>query len=76
MVQDLRAYGDTVLKQMDNRVPEKIQMSTSSVQYMPSENPNFEWRIRADIRSGVDMPLNSTTPHKMPSCYVELTWSD
>ena len=43
---------------------------------MPVENPNFDWRVRVDIRSGVDMPMNSNTPHKMPSCYVELTWSD
>ena len=43
---------------------------------MPVENPNFEWRVRVDIRAGIDMPLNSVTPHKMPSIYAEVVWSE
>lgn len=42
---------------------------------MPIENPNYEWRIRVDLRAGIDMPLNSLSPHKMPSIYCELGWS-
>jgi hypothetical protein len=42
---------------------------------MPLENPNFEWRIRVDVRAGIDMPLNSLNPHKMPSIYAEVAWS-
>lgn len=53
-----------------------LSISTSSIQYMPVEYPNFEWRIRIDIRSGTDMPLNSMTPHKMPSIYAEICWSE
>jgi hypothetical protein len=42
---------------------------------MPIENPNFEWRVRVDLRAGIDMPLNSLSPHKMPSIYAEIAWS-
>jgi hypothetical protein len=42
---------------------------------MPIENPNYEWRVRVDVRAGIDMPLNSITPHKMPSIYTEVSWS-
>ena len=43
---------------------------------MPIENPNYEWRIRVDLKSGIDMPLNSLSPHKMPSIYCEIVWSE
>ena len=43
---------------------------------MPKEDPNFEWRIVCDIRCGLDMPLNSFKPSKMPSMYVEIAWSE
>ena len=43
---------------------------------MPVENPNFEWRVRVDLRAGIDMPLNSLKPHKMPSIYAEVAWSE
>jgi hypothetical protein len=42
---------------------------------MPIENPNFEWRVTVHLRCGIDMPLNSITPHKMPSIYCEVAWS-
>lgn len=42
---------------------------------MPIENANFEWRIRVDLRAGIDMPMNSLSPHKMPSIYAEIAWS-
>ena len=44
------------MKSLDNKRPE---ISGSAIQYMPIENPNFEWRIRVDLRAGVDMPFNS-----------------
>ena len=43
---------------------------------MPIENPNYDWRVRIDLRMGTDMPLNSLSPHKMPSIYAEVAWSD
>lgn len=62
-----------MLESMDNKRPE---VSTSAIQYMPIENPNFEWRVRVDLRAGIDMPLNSLKPHKMPSIYCEVGWSE
>lgn len=61
------------MKELDNKTPE---FTSSTVQYMPLENPNFEWRVRVDLRAGIDMPLNSMSPHKMPSIYAELAWSE
>ena len=43
---------------------------------MPIEYPNFEWRVRVDLRAGIDMPLNSMSPHKMPSIFAEVAWSE
>jgi hypothetical protein len=43
---------------------------------MPLEASNFEWRVRVDLRAGIDMPLNSLNPHRMPSIYAEVAWSE
>jgi hypothetical protein len=73
MIQDNQSkYGNSLMQNLDNKRPE---LSTSAIQYMPLENPNFEWRIRVDVRAGIDMPLNSLNPHKMPSIYAEVVWS-
>ena len=66
-------YGQSLIENLDNKKPE---ISSSSIQYMPLENPNFEWRLRVDLRAGIDMPLNSLNPHKMPSIFAEVAWSD
>lgn len=66
-------YGATLMQSLDNAKP---ILSTSSIQHMPIENPNFEWRVRVDIRAGIDMPLNSMNPHKMPSIFAEVAWSE
>ena len=65
-------YGQTLIENLDNKKPE---ISSSAIQYMALENPNFEWRLRIDLRQGIDMPLNSLKPHKMPSIYAEVAWS-
>lgn len=65
-------YGATLMENLDNKKPE---ISSSAIQYMALENPNFEWRVRIDLRAGIDMPLNSLKPHKMPSIYAEVAWS-
>ena len=49
-------YGHTLMKSLDNKRPE---VSSSAIQYMPVEPPNFEWRIRVDLRAAIDMPMNS-----------------
>jgi len=42
----------------------------------PLEDPNYEWKVRIDLRCGVDMPLNPMKPHQMPSMICEFAWSD
>ncbi len=69
-------YGQSKLVQMANREPKQLSISTGSVQHMPIENPNFEWRIRADLRCGVDLPFNSVNPNSLPSVYCEVAWSE
>ena len=43
---------------------------------LPVSDPfmDFIWRLRVDIRSAVDLPLNRNTPTGLPSSYVELGW--
>lgn len=36
---------------------------------------NFAWRLRVDVRSGIDISLNRTTQSGLPSSYVELGWT-
>lgn len=50
--------------------PRKAQ---SQVHPMPLEEPHFKWRVRVDIRQGIDVP--QPAPGIMPSLYVELGWS-
>jgi hypothetical protein len=39
---------------------------------LPNSNPfmDFIWRLRIDVRCGVDLPLNRSTANGLPSCYV------
>ena len=36
---------------------------------------DFAWRIRAEIRSAVNLPYNRTTDSQLPSAYVEFGWA-
>jgi hypothetical protein len=31
---------------------------------------DFNWRVRLDIRSAVNIPFNRTSESRLPSCYV------
>ena len=42
----------------------------SQVHLLPAEEPNFKWRVRVDLRSALDAPLNRTTQQGLPSCYA------
>jgi hypothetical protein len=42
---------------------------------LPSTDPSIDWRIKVDVRCGVDMPLNHNTKTGKPSCNVELGWT-
>ena len=61
------------MRSLDNKKPE---VSSSAIQHMPVEPPNFEWRIRVDLRAAIDMPMNSLQPHKLPSIFAEVAWSE
>lgn len=39
---------------------------------LPNSNPfmDFVWRVRVDVRCGVDLPLNRNSVNGLPSCYV------
>ena len=50
--------------------PRKAQ---SQVHALPVEEPQFKWRIRADLRQAIDVPQISSDI--LPSMYVELGWS-
>ncbi len=36
---------------------------------------DFAWKIRANIRSAVNLPYNRTTETQLPSAYVEMGWA-
>ncbi len=57
------------LKKNDDQLGQQLDI-------MPIEDPNYEWRIRIDLRCGVDMPLNLLKPSKMPSMMFEIAWSE
>lgn len=46
----------------DNQIFHQLPQSTQKL--------NFGWRIKVDVRSGVDMPLNRTTSTGLPTCFV------
>jgi hypothetical protein len=49
--------------------------AVSQVHLLPAEDPNFKWRVRADIRCALDVPSNPNAPDGQPSCYAEIGWS-
>jgi hypothetical protein len=51
-------YGATLAESTKGNQLSSSEVLSQTVNYMPHEDPNYEWRIRVDIRSGVDMPLN------------------
>lgn len=36
---------------------------------------NFVWRMRVDVRSGINLPFNRTNEGGLPSYYVEMGWT-
>lgn len=43
---------------------------------LPVSDPfmKFKWRLRVDVRSGIDLPLNNTL-NGMPASFVEVGWT-
>ena len=40
---------------------------------MPVEQPYYKWRVRADLRQIINLPMSG--PDTAPSTYIELGWS-
>ena len=52
------------------------EMKSPLVNYVAQEDPNYEWRVRIDLRQGIDMPMNPLKPNNLPSMYFEIAWSE
>lgn len=75
MVQ-LKLVGEDQLPANEDR--HFIQLHDNSIFHqLPQslQKHEFSWRIKVDIRSGVDMPLNRSTHSSLPTCFVELGWT-
>ena len=42
---------------------------------IPDEKASFRWRVRADFRGALDVPVTSKSASGLPSCYMECGWS-
>jgi hypothetical protein len=71
-----QSYGQTAADAIRNKQPLADGFKAKSVTYVPFEDTNYEWRVRIDVRSGIDMPFNSHKPHRLPSMQVEVAWSE
>lgn len=49
--------------------------ATGEMHVLPAERSDFAWRIRADVRAGVNMPLNDVVQQGLPSCFLDFGWS-
>lgn len=43
---------------------------------MPQEEDPYDWRVRVDVRSAVNVPLNLHRVQQLPSTKVEIAWSE
>lgn len=72
----LKMVGDYMTKQeaaFDNKNANGPRRAVSSVHPLPVEQPNFKWRMRVDIREGLNFPMSNIDVQ--PSTYCELGWS-
>lgn len=54
-------YGTTAAETiMNEKQLNQYTLPGQEILYSPVEDPNYEWRLRVDIRSGTNMPFNST----------------
>jgi hypothetical protein len=53
------------------------QVANDHVSLLPEFDiaENFTWRLRAEIRSAINLPFNRTSESKLPSAYIELGWT-
>lgn len=56
--------------QQDGRSLTGPKKAQSQVHLLPAEDPNFRWRVRVNLRTALDVPLNQSSPEGLPSCYA------
>ena len=53
----------------------KIQTGNDAVNLLPEMDitTDFNWRIRVDVRSAINIPFNRTSESRLPSCYIGIS---
>lgn len=74
-VLNLKLVGEQLFP-IDQQVDLKPLEENDIFHPLPVSDPfmDFIWRLRIDIRSAVDLPLNRSTPTGLPSSFVEVGW--
>ena len=73
----LKLVGDylTKFEGAADGVPGGPKRATGELHVLPSERPDFKWRVRCDVRAGENMPMSDLAGQTLPSTYVEFGWS-
>lgn len=69
----LKLVGEQSIPIEDDKEKQWKSLNKSDIFHtLPQNDPNmeFNWRLRVDVRSGVDMPLNRSTKSGLPTCFV------
>ena len=68
----IKLAGDylTKFESVGEGVPGAPKKWISDIHQLPSEDPNFYWRIRCEAITGERMPLNDVVHQGKPSCYI------
>jgi hypothetical protein len=72
----LKIVGDYMTKQEALYEGQSIngpQKAISSIHPLPIEKPDFSWRMRVDLRQGINIPMSGI--ETQPATYVEFGWS-
>lgn len=71
---NLKLVGEQVIPLADEKPIEQDEI----FHQLPASDPfmNFNWRLRVDVRSGIDLPLNrNEVSGGLPTSFVELGWT-
>ena len=64
-----------IIFQSESLIPEDeltSQAANDATNLLPEMDltSDFNWRLRVDVRSAVNIPFNRTSESRLPSCYV------
>ncbi|EAR89988.1 C2 domain protein (macronuclear) [Tetrahymena thermophila SB210] len=73
---NLKLVGEQVIP-VTNQLDIKPLEKEDIFHELPKSDPFFEfsWRVRVDIRSATDLPLNRVNPSGLPTTFVEVGWT-